>query len=251
MADYLRAECTKAFRRKYLYIALLVCLAGESLLLLGSWLTYSWGNTNISFHSTAVMVAAILSFGLYATLITGDIVFSDQYKHNTLKNEVSYGLPRARIYLGKLLVSCITALVLCAIVLCAYVAMCWVVLPHDTGAAETMSLIYYCILTALPLWLGSQALVLMLYFLLKSSTVASFLFIGVILALPQVVKLLITLVGPVFEYVYVCMLTTSLDMAPYAPWDMALLGRSWAIGAGWFVITTLVGLICFQKREIN
>ena len=27
MADYLRAECTKAFRRKYLYIALLVCLA--------------------------------------------------------------------------------------------------------------------------------------------------------------------------------------------------------------------------------
>ena len=73
---------------------LLVCLAGESLLLLGSWLTYSWGNTNISFHSTSVMVAAILSFGLYATLITGDIVFSDKYKHNTLKNDHPGPLPQ-------------------------------------------------------------------------------------------------------------------------------------------------------------
>lgn len=250
MVNYMRAELYKVLHRKYTYGFLLVILLCEALLVAGWAYTNANGN-DVNFSSGAGILGLMLGVGLYCTMLTGDMVFSDQYKFNTLKNEVSYGLPRARIYLGKLVVACITALVLCAIVLCAYVAMCWAVLPHDTGAAETMSLIYYCILTALPLWLGAQALVLMLYFLLKSSTVASFIFLGVILALPQVVKLLITLVGPVFEYVYVCMLTTSLDMAPYAPWDMALLGRSWAIGAGWFVITTLVGLICFQKREIN
>ena len=145
MADYLRAECTKAFRRKYLYIALLVCLAGESLLLLGSWLTYSWGNTNISFHSTAVMVAAILSFGLYATLITGDIVFSDQYKHNTLKNEVSYGLPRGRIYLGKLLVSMLVALAACVVLIGFYLGGCWLLFPHDGSDGTVWSLLGYCL----------------------------------------------------------------------------------------------------------
>ena len=162
MADYLRAECTKAFRRKYLYIALLVCLAGESLLLLGSWLTYSWGNTNISFHSTAVMVAAILSFGLYATLITGDIVFSDQYKHNTLKNEVSYGLPRGRIYLGKLLVSMLVALAACVVLIGFYLGGCWLLFPHDGSDGTVWSLLGYCLAGAFPLWLGGQALVLSL-----------------------------------------------------------------------------------------
>ncbi len=105
MRNYLAAECYKTFRRKYFYIALAVCLGLELVLLGGYWLTLSWGNPNVTFSSTAVLVPFLLGMGLYAPLITGDIVFSDQYKNNTLKNEVSYGVPRARIYLGKLLVS--------------------------------------------------------------------------------------------------------------------------------------------------
>ena len=65
----------------------------------------------MTFQNTAQMVALILSVGLYATLLTGDIVFSDQYKNNTLKNEVSYGVPRVRIYLGKLIVAILVAIV--------------------------------------------------------------------------------------------------------------------------------------------
>ena len=250
MVKYMRAEFYKVLHRKYTYGFLLVILLLEALLVAGWAFTNANGN-DVDFSSGAGVLALMMGVGLYCTVLTGDMVYSDQYKFNTLKNEVSYGLPRARIYLGKLIVSCITALVLCAIILCAYVGMCWVVLPHGTGTADTISLIGYCVLNALPLWLGTQALVLMLYFLFRSTTVASFIVVGVIAALPQIVKLLITLVSPVFEYVYVCMLTTSLEMAPYAPWDMGLLGRSWAIGAGWFVVATLVGLILFRKREIN
>ena len=101
MRNYLAAECYKTFHRKYFYIVLAVCLGLELVLLGGCWLTLSWGNPNVTFSSTAVLVPFLLGMGLCAPLITGDIVFSDQYKHNTLKNEVSYGVPRARIYLGK------------------------------------------------------------------------------------------------------------------------------------------------------
>jgi hypothetical protein len=37
----------------------------------------------------------LLSVGLYAPLITTDLVFSEQYKIGTLKNEISYGIPEA------------------------------------------------------------------------------------------------------------------------------------------------------------
>ena len=105
MRNYLAAECFKTFRRKYFYIILAVCLGLEAVLLWGYWTTWKWGNSNVDFYSTAIMVPFMLSIGLYATIVTGDIVFSEQYKNNTLKNEVSYGLSRGRIYLGKLLVS--------------------------------------------------------------------------------------------------------------------------------------------------
>ncbi len=250
MIKYMRAEFYKVFRRKYTYGFLLVVLLLEALLVAGWAFTNANGN-DVGFVTGASMLCMLLGVGVYCTMLTGDMVFSDQYKFNTLKNEVSYGLPRARIYLGKLFVSCVTALVLCAIILCAYLGMCWVVLPHGEGVAETMSLISYCILTALPLWFGAQALVLMFSFLLKSSTVAAFIFIGVIIAVPEIIKLLAALVNPIFQYVYMVLLTTPLDLAPNNPWDMGLLAQSWAVGAGWFVVTTLVGLLLFRKREIS
>ena len=250
MINYMRAEFYKAFHRKYTYGFLLVVLLCEALLVAGWAFTNANGN-DVDFASGAGILCLMMGVGLYCTLLTGDMVFSDQYKHNTLKNEVSYGLPRARIYLGKLIVSCVTALVLCVIILCAYVGMCWVVLPHGTGVAETMRQIGYCILVALPVWLGAQALVLMFYFLLKSSTVAAFIFMGVIIAVPEIIKLLSALVNPIFQYVYMVLLTTPLDLAPNNFGDMGLLGLSWAVGAGWFAATTLVGLIFFRKREIS
>ena len=36
--------------------------------------------------------------GLYLVAVGGDAVFSEQYKYNTLKNEVSYGLTRVQVY---------------------------------------------------------------------------------------------------------------------------------------------------------
>lgn len=85
MRNYLAAECYKTFRRKYFYIILAVCLGLEAVLLWGYWTTWKWGNSNVDFYSTAIMVPFMLSIGLYATIVTGDIVFSEQYKNKYIK----------------------------------------------------------------------------------------------------------------------------------------------------------------------
>lgn len=252
MLKYMRAEIYKVLHRRYTYLFLLVVLACEVLLVSGWVFTNARGN-DVGFATGAGMLTMMLSVGLYCTVLTGDIVFSDQYKFNTLKNEVSYGISRSRIYMGKLIVSCVTALVLCAVIVAAYVGMCYLTLPHGTAeeVAGTMRLVGYCLLAALPLWLGGQALVNLVYFLVKSNTVAAFLVVGVIAAAPQVFKLLGILVHEAFTAAYNVMLTTPFDIAPNVVGDWGFIGRCFAIGGAWFVACTAAGLVAFRRREIN
>lgn len=252
MLKYMRAEIYKVLHRKYTYIFLLAILGCELLLTVGWAYTNSRGNT-VTFDYSIQILVLMLSVGLYCTILTEDMVFSDQYKFNTLKNEVAYGLSRARIYLGKLIISCATAVVLCAILILAYLGMCWVALPQGTGDSTSFALqaVGYSLLAALPIWLGGQALVNLVYFLIKSNTVAAFVVVGIIMALPEVFKLLGIIVSDVFLSLYNIMLTTPLNLAPNMVGDWGFIGQCFAIGAGWFGACTLLGLFLFHKREIT
>ena len=100
------------------------------------------------------------------------------------------------------------------------------------------------------LWLGAQALIIALFFLFKSSTLAAIAAVVVFLVLPQVWYLLANLASAFFWQVYGVMLTAPFEQMTGA-FDWAFCGRALAIGAGWFVISTAVGLVGFQRREIN
>ena len=101
MGNYLSAECYKAVHRKYIYIfsaAMLGLVAAFMLLLRIEGMSQSGDGMlmvqRVSVSELLGILAMALSAGLYFLMIAADIVFSDQYKYNTLKNEVSYGLPR-------------------------------------------------------------------------------------------------------------------------------------------------------------
>lgn len=249
MSDYLRAEFFKVTHRAYTYIFLALMLAGASLMV-GGWVFTNAHGNHIDFASGASMLLFILPMGLYCTLLVGDMVFSDQFRHNTLKNEVSFGLPRGRIYLGKLIVSCVTAVCLCAVLMIYYLGLCRLALPGGENDLEALKAVGFCLLCALPLWLGGQALMTALYFLLKSSTVAAIAGVVIFLAAPQVWYVLACLVSDVFWALHGVMLSTPFDQMSGAV-DPAFLGKTAAIGAGWFIAATVIGLIGFRRREIN
>ena len=201
MRNYLAAECYKVFRRKYLYIALLVVLALEGLMLWGCWFTWSRGNPNMDFYSAAITIVMLMSVGLYATVLTGDLVFSEQHKYNTLKNEVAYGIPRGRIYLGKLLVSILVAVVAAVVMTTVYVGGCWLLLPHGQYDGAALAAIGYTLAGAFPLWLGAQGLVLACYFLIRNTTLAAFGAVALLGVLPAILQLCSLLIHPGFEII--------------------------------------------------
>jgi len=157
MVNYIRAEFYKVFRRRYTWITLVVLLALEALMVAGWMFTNSHGN-HVDFYTGAGMLCVMLALGFYATLLTCDMVFADQYKNGTMKNEVSFGIPRTRIYLGKLLVSLAVSLLFMAVMAAFYLGLCYLALFHDPEAdAVAMQMVGYCLLTALPLWVGVLA----------------------------------------------------------------------------------------------
>lgn len=251
MRNYLSAECYKVFHRSYFYITLLVCLVLEGLLLWGSWLTYHWGNGAIDFYSTALMIPVLLSVGMYATLLTTDMVFSDQYKHNTLKNEVSYGLSRTRIYVGKLLVSLLVSLAAAVIMVGFYLLGCWVLYPHNELDQAALSLIGYTLSGALPLWFGALAVAVFCYFHVRSSTVAAFLTVGILGVLPSILQAFGILFHPVFEIMRQFTPAFMLDNLKNMAFDGTYIGLCWASGLIWFAVFTVAGVILFQKKEIR
>lgn len=252
MVNYIRAEWYKVFRRKYLYIAMVLLLGAEALLVSGWVFTNAHGN-NIDFSFGGGMAVTMLTVGLYAVIIVSDLVFSDQYKCNTLKNEVACGLPRARIYLGKLVVASILGVVLSVIAVAFYEMLCRLtLLPGEPGSAEkTLIIVGYCVLVALPQWLGMLSVSILVSFLVRSGTVAAFVTLAVIVVPQTALKLMGLLVNPVFSEIALRMPTSMIDNARELVGDWQYLALSWGLGAAWFIGAAVIGLICFRRKEIN
>lgn len=188
MVNYIRAEFYKVFRRRYTWITLVVLLALEALMVAGWMFTNSHGN-HVDFYTGAGMLCVMLALGFYATLLTCDMVFADQYKNGTMKNEVSFGIPRTRIYLGKFLVSLAVSLLFMAVMAAFYLGLCYLALFHDPEAdAVAMQMVGYCLLTALPLWVGVLACTCAFRFLIKSDLWASVASVCVFAVIPPVME---------------------------------------------------------------
>ena len=257
MLDYLRAECYKLLRRSYLWTALLV-VGGLELALVLLWAWTNGDMVNVTASVGFTMVLYLLSVGYYATAITSDIVFSDQYKYNTLKNEVAYGIPRARIYLGKLFASCLLSVGACVLLLGWYALLCALMLPGDGAALEALKVLGFALLCAVPVWLGSQALYLLCFFTIRGSTAATILGICIIALLGQTLtflSLIVSLPAPALANALLAvrrlLLTTPLAAITGAVWDWSRVGWAWAVGAGWCVGATALGLWRFSRREIS
>ena len=257
MGKYLLAEGYKLTRRSYLWLALLITGALE-LLLVVLFAALNGDVTNMTASVGLTVLLYLLPFGYYATAVTGDIVFSEQYKHNTLKNEVAYGLPRLRIYFGKLLASTLLALAACAVLVLWYGLLCGVLLPGDGAMLNAWRTVGFGLLTALPVWLGAQSLYLTCFFVFRGSTAATLVGTGILAILGQALQLLYLLVsvrvpalGEVVLVLQDLLLTAPLEGLIDDVWNWSRMGWAWAVGLGWCAATTAIGCWSFHRREIS
>ncbi len=250
MGKYLNAEVYKAIHRKtYTLGALAVilgCIAAFFAMMKGL------GGPGATFGFFVSVLCMLFSAGLYFSLLGCDIVFSDQYKNNTLKNEVSFGLPRARIYLGKLSCSIILSVIFCLVIVVFYLALAWFLFPVGSEGLNGQELptLGRALALAFPLWLGGLGLFQMLLFLMRGSTSATVIYVLLVSGLGTILRLLGMAIPRIYEAT--AFLQTLLLQTPFEQMPMEMdVPHAWAVGMGWFLVSTAVGLITFRKREIS
>lgn len=254
MRNYLKAEFYKLSRRKYLWFTLMVVLFLESLLLLGF---VAFGASPIDFYDGATNLLALLALGMFAPLLTCDMVFTDQYKNGTLRNELSFGLSRAKIYWGKLLAQTALSLALCAVFLGYYLGGCWLLLGHDPVedllAIQTVQCALACVL---PLWLGMQGLCCAMCFAFRSDLMGAVAAVGLVYGLSVVLFIAggmsgHTAFGDLLRTIQTYLpdhLLTEVSGLSAPDWELCI--KTWLVGMVWFALSTAVGLAVFWKKEL-
>ena len=255
MRAYLTAEWGKAVARPYYRIYLTVMAALAAALALIWWWTGREGMFQGSFGECLSLLIPFFSAGIYLAVIVADAVFSDQYKTGTLKNEVSYGLPRVRIYLGKLLTAAAAGLLLVFLTLLAYAVLCRLLIPAGPEDWQAIQAFLFCLLADIPLWMGALSL-----------TMAAMFNIAHTVPMLAVVLVCLNGLGPVFrgliglgpdwlsalaEALYRLTLTAPMDLGAVSLWDPAYLLWCWGVGLLWSAGSTAVGLALFARRDIH
>ena len=259
MFNYIRAEFYKLVRRKYTYIALAVFLVLEGLLVAG----FAFHNAHsyaTPFGGAITLVVEMGAVGFCVCLLTADIVFAGQYKNSTLKNEVSFGLSRTRIYLGKLIAQTLLSILYLVAMMGFFLGACAIVLPLESGAAfysasEALSIVGWFLAAGLPLWIGTQAAACMCQFLINGDMAASFVYVGIVFVLEPILQIAGALtggrVGDVLFKICAYLPGPLLDSAKSTVGDWSYMGQTWIVGLFWLTVCTAVGLYGFNRKEIK
>ena len=269
MVNSIQAEIYKLTRRPYFYVFNLLC-ALFALLVIGclAYIKYTApaNQDAVNFPFSLNILLMGMPVGLYLVAVGGDAVFSEQYKFNTLKNEVSYGLTRVQVYLSRLVVTLLLMIVVFVVTIGVYLLASLVLLgiPSDEmammsfgmNAAQSVQMMLqmlgYYVLASFPLWLGALSLAIACYFLIRGSNMAGIAFLALMIGVPTILDNLGKYVHPMFHSLYHLTLDYMGGLVVSAEtMDWALMSRCWLVGLAWAVLSTAVGLFFFSRREIS
>lgn len=244
MLNYIKAELYKVRRRPAVWAGLPVLLLLEGIFLVLVRLSAS---QEMTFGDMAYLLESMLLFGFVLLLSPANVVFSEQYKHRTLRNEVEFGLPRRRIYLGKLVTSLLLACLTCLALLAVWLGGSMLLTGDLSGMdmLPRLTELGHNLLLFLPLWLGALGLYHALQFAVHSSAGAIMLYLGYFLIIePFGIFLEEVGAGPL------SLLVRQVSFSMALTGENAGILRAWLVGLGWLVGSTAAGLALFHRRDI-
>lgn len=253
MLNYIKAELWKVSRRRSFWV-LAGILAALAFLF---FLLYAMAEGTL-----AELAGDLPAFQFVGMLLAPLLVQTvDSHCTDTMKNELSFGLPRPLVYLGKLWSILLASVGLALGLMGGALGLGWLFLAH--GAEESLwtngMILLFVILAALPLWCGMAAFCHMAAMLIPSAgawvtgyyllsffgqpmlvVIASLFFEGNVNAWPM-------------EIIQIILMPYSLLMAEYLSGSLTLTYQLWCWGVGmlWFLASTAAGLALFFRRDMR
>jgi len=254
MLNYIKSELYKTTHRKYPYIVIgvlsLICILVN--ILAASFIKKQPEIFRISMSEILMFSTGMFGMIYYAVIMIVDIVFSDEYKHQTLKNTVSFGINRTKIYLGKFISEIIVAIVSLVIVTSVLILSSYIFLGSD-GATTVEALKNFGakLIAVFPLWVVGLAIANLLAFNIKNNNTLAFAYLGVVVIFPGIVSIL-TNFKPIFVKIQSILVSNQIKFISsqgiISGGDIA---KCYILGIIYLVLITAIGVVSFRRREIK
>ena len=251
MLNYIKAELWKVSRRRGFYVLLALLAACAALF------TALYSQQDFAYLAQAVSTTMVVGF-LTAPLL---VQLVDGGGADTLKNELSFGLSRGRVYWGKLCAALLLGAGFCLLLVGGSLLAGWLFMPHGgAGEAEAgLELVGFCLAGALPVWCGLFTACHTLALLVRSTAtwVAGY-YLTFFIGQPLLVFLAMLLFG-MYEATAGFSLFTAALM-PYSLLMPAVLtdwqtGQyqlwCWGVGLGWVALGAGIGLLLFRRKDVR
>ncbi|MBP1753699.1 MAG: transporter permease [Firmicutes bacterium] len=259
MINYIKSELYRILRSKGSYMFILIC---AGLLISSNVILAIVGHTeaNFPYNNTGFafsMFYSDLPIVFFLCISVASIIFGNEYSNHTMKNSISYGISRAHIYFGKLIVEMIYAVIAFMAIAGIYIGSAYLLLENaKTGDLDL--LIRACVV-ALPIFLFALATTNCFLFIIEGTGGALTSILGVMLAFPLVSNFL----GMKFEFFQ--------NLAKLLPWNLISnmgfdnekyqlilpwagttgYANYWIYGIAQMLLFVLIGYVVFCKKEIK
>ena len=259
MINYIRSEVYRNFRNKGNYLFILGAMAFVVFLNIVLWIfakndtTFPYATTKYAFSSLYCSLRLIMIICVSVV----SIIFAQEYKNQTLKNTVSFGISRTSIYLGKFIISIIFSFIAAICVIATFVISAYILL--ENSGIEYLTTLFNSIVAGIPLILFSLVVAHSFYFITEKEMNIVVSWAGIVIIIPS----LLEIIGRRSEI--------SRAIASYMPWNIVgdirfnevtntlILGwttpvaivKSIIVGIIGCVVFYIIGLEVFKRKEIK
>jgi ABC-2 type transport system permease protein len=244
----MRAELYRNFNRMYfwMFTGIMAALAVAIVIL------SSVDNiVRLNFSMLLDTILYVLGMPVYLAAGFIDMVTAEENKNQTLRNAITFGTPRYKLVLSKLIVTVILALLSAIIVLGLFYGSAAALFGIDEATGEVLSMVLPRLATALPLWIGAVSIGTFLAIAINNSTLFGFAYAGIFFLTSKIIMVLSYVVSDKFTRLNDYLISTRLT-ALRAPnltskdlWTTALIGLCYT------VIFTIINMLYFNKKEVK
>ncbi|MBQ2239042.1 MAG: hypothetical protein II321_06345 [Lachnospiraceae bacterium] len=259
MIASLRAEWYKLTHRAYPFIFLLLSMGCAALIVLVTKMILPM----MEHFNMGYDAGQVLDMGFYASsnivwyllIVTEDIAFTSEYKFRTMKNVITRGENRTKLYLSRLFMGWMVLVIGVVLVTLTYMACVRIFY----GADPSLTLEGYVslakqVLCGLFLWMGGQSLIHMMAFLIQNEMLWGCGYLAIFSFLPNGVWILKSVFGDnvLLDLFSDSLLTTQMtNLVNDGVQDAGTVLSCFLMGAVYVIVTTMVGILFFRRKEVR
>jgi len=254
MINYIIREIKTASKRKMALVLLLsiigICFLANSAVMA---FTLIYGSEIDGVLGSNVLAFATWCFPIpyLATIFFAELVFGDTYPDSHIKDNITKNLSRIQLYLGKLAAALVVAFVYMIVALVTLLLVTRIF--HSDITAYDVSTFVENMITAVPLWIAGISIGMMCEFTFDSKKKVFIVFFVITLIIPRFIMYFAAEPFSLAPFIAVrkLLMSQSFGHIPYAADPDRSVPVIIAQGVVYTLISCVVGIIGYRKREVN